>query len=86
MSRYFFEIEENVKLFDQTSRYWWIESEIVGWNSLVNLIEHSERVWEEDGEKLRYIKVKSVRLSDMSNVDPKEFVWVKLQACEIRGS
>ena len=50
------------------------------------LAARANRVWEEsETGQVRYIKLRSAWISDMSKVDMKEFVWVKLCSQQYEG-
>lgn len=46
----------------------------------MNLMRNSERVWAEQGGVVWYLKNRHVSLEPLTEVDMKEFMWIKLQS------
>lgn len=44
------------------------------------LARHSERVWQEDHNQIKFIKHRYINILEDIPVDEKEFMWVKLKA------
>jgi len=55
----------------------------VAFDEHLRLLYAAKRVWlERDNGHVEYVKLRSPWISDMSQVDLKEFAWVKLQSQE----
>jgi len=78
MKRYYFELPDGNHM-----RYLWSHEKVLGGEPAASrvLSYRAHRIWREgeDGA-VTYIKLKSPWISDMSQVDMREFTWVKLQS------
>ena len=88
MLNYYYEIKENVRVFDQDIKYLSItdlKPNTIGWRHIHDeAVQHSRRVWLENANGVTLVKAPSGDTS-WGKVNEQELVWLKLICKDIKS-